>query len=141
MPRSGSCLTIISCQRYHSLHFPNEYPFQSRNGRIGRKEVTGNTEEVPIELIITKIATNNGWNGRDQLVRLTNFGHANGYIAHPNGHVIFEKCSSSCFFDSVSYRRLVTKMIDIILWPGAGGLFYIWTRLFFVFKERIFILS
>jgi len=51
------------------------------DGRIGRKEVTGNTEEVPIELIITKIATDNGRTGRDQLVKLANFGHANGYRA------------------------------------------------------------
>lgn len=52
--------------------------FRSRSSRIGRKEVTG-TEEVPIELIITKIVINNEWNDRDQLVKLVNFGHnANG---------------------------------------------------------------
>lgn len=39
----------------------------------GKREVTGNTEEVPIELIITKIAINNEWNSRDQLVKLTDF--------------------------------------------------------------------
>lgn len=63
----------IACREKCVVCFRNERPFRSRNGRIGRKEVTGNTEEVPIELIITKIAINNVRNGRDQLVKLADF--------------------------------------------------------------------
>lgn len=69
---------------------------RERDVRREEREVTGNTEEVPIELIIIKIAINNEWNGRDQLVKLTDF------IPPTNAHAFQETLPSRILSISLS---------------------------------------
>lgn len=77
----------------HSDREMVELEEKRERGREG--EVTGNTEEVPIELIITKIAINNEWNGRDQLLKLSSS------IPPTNAHAFPRNASFSLYLPRI----------------------------------------